>query len=138
MGVHMVAFKCKLAIPKFLVFRKLTSMILNILNRVLLFYFLFNETLITADPRNILLYLLIFWPKLLITVFFYTGSPSCLYTQWISCNFLLRSQSELTHILLWSAHLCILRRGCCVINTRKLSLLPEQIKVPLKRNFAPM
>ena len=59
----MVAFKHKRAIPKFLVLVKLTPKILNILNRLLLSYFLiyFDETLRTAEPQNILLHFDIFF-----------------------------------------------------------------------------
>ena len=58
----MVAFKHKRVIPKYLALRKLrklTPKILNIMNRLLLSYFLiyFDETLRTADPQNILFYL---------------------------------------------------------------------------------
>ena len=60
----MVAFKHKRAIPKFLILKKLTPKILNILNRFLLSYFLiyFDETLRKADLRIILMYLHIFLP----------------------------------------------------------------------------
>ena len=56
---YLVAFKYMLAIQKFLVLKKLYPKILNILNHLLLSYFLinFDETLRTADQRNILLYL---------------------------------------------------------------------------------
>ena len=45
-------------IPTFLVLGKLTPKILNVLNRLLLSYFLiyFDETSTTADQQNILLY----------------------------------------------------------------------------------
>ena len=35
----------------------------------------------------------------------------------------------------WVAHLWNSRRGCFLINTRKSSIITEQIKVPVKRNF---
>ena len=67
----MVPFKHKRAILKFLVLRKSSPKILNILNPPMLSYFLtyFDETLKTAGPQNILLCLHIYLPKLLITVF---------------------------------------------------------------------
>ena len=69
--IFLVAFKYTRTIPKVLVLRKLTPNILNILNRLLLSYFLiyFDENLRIADLLNIVLYLHIFLPKLLITVF---------------------------------------------------------------------
>ena len=102
----MVGFKCKRAIPIFLILRKLTAKILNILNRLLLSYFFiyFDQTLRAADPQNILLWLHISLPKLLITVFLkkkQTKNNDCLYTQWISCNFLRSCQNGLTHHFLW-------------------------------------
>ena len=54
---ELVTFKHKPAIPKFLVLRKLTPKILNILNRLLLAYILiyFDEIFRTANLRNTLL-----------------------------------------------------------------------------------
>ena len=103
----MVAFKYKQTIPKYLGLRKSTPKILNILNCLLVSYFLihFDET----ENRRPAIYFIVFahfLPKLLITIFLrdvkiYADQLSCLYTQWILCNFLHRCQSGLTHHFAW-------------------------------------